>query len=377
MHADDRAARASPRAPATIVGAAFLLGAVPTLAGCAVGPDFATPETTGPGELARRRRRAHHDADRGRQPVVEGVQRSGARSTGRPRPPAEPAAAGRRPADRRGARAVRRRHRPAVSPDAGGVRQRRGGRAHRAGRPLHRAPLATCSPIRLGFDAAWELDFWGKYRRGVEAEGANLLASVADYQAALVSLTAEVARTYVAIRTAEVLIKQAQDNARVQEEALGIAKSRFQAGATSELDPTQATTLLESTRASVPRFEIQLAAGAKRPEHAARSAGGGGRAAADRAQGDSEAAREGGGRRAGRDAAAPSGHPQRRDVGRRAVRPHRRRQGGALSELLADRHDRPAGAEHGDGVPQPVLHQQRLLFRRPQHQLGRSSTTAA
>jgi NodT family efflux transporter outer membrane factor (OMF) lipoprotein len=112
---------------------------------------------------------------------------------------------------------------------------------------------------QVGFDAAWELDFWGKYRRGVEAEGATLLGSVAEYQAAFVSLTAEVARTYVALRTAEVLIKQAQDNARVQEEALGIAKARFQAGATSELDPTQATTLLESTRASVPRFEIQLA----------------------------------------------------------------------------------------------------------------------
>ena len=45
MHADDRAARASPRAPATVVGAAFLLGAVPMLAGCAVGPTFATPQT--------------------------------------------------------------------------------------------------------------------------------------------------------------------------------------------------------------------------------------------------------------------------------------------------------------------------------------------
>jgi NodT family efflux transporter outer membrane factor (OMF) lipoprotein len=111
---------------------------------------------------------------------------------------------------------------------------------------------------QVGFDAAWELDFWGKYRRGVESEAAALLASVADYDAALVSLTAEVARTYVAMRTAEVLIQLAEDNARVQEEALGIAKARFQAGATSELDPTQAATLLESTRASVPRLRIGL-----------------------------------------------------------------------------------------------------------------------
>ena len=57
--------------------------------------------------------------------------------------------------------------------------------------------------FQLGFDAAWELDIWGKYRRGVEAEKASVLASMADYYYALVSLTAEVARTYVVIRTFE------------------------------------------------------------------------------------------------------------------------------------------------------------------------------
>jgi NodT family efflux transporter outer membrane factor (OMF) lipoprotein len=109
---------------------------------------------------------------------------------------------------------------------------------------------------QLGFDAAWELDFWGKYRRGVEAEAANLLSTVADYYAALVSLTAETARTYATIRTFEVLIQQAQQNAQLQEEALHIAESRFRNGATSELDVAQATTLLESTRASIPQLQI-------------------------------------------------------------------------------------------------------------------------
>jgi NodT family efflux transporter outer membrane factor (OMF) lipoprotein len=111
---------------------------------------------------------------------------------------------------------------------------------------------------RLGFDAAWELDFWGKYRRAVESGAAGLLASVADYQSALVSLSAEVARTYVLIRTYEVLIEQAQENARIQEQGLQIAESRFRNGATSELDVAQATTLLESTRATIPRLELAL-----------------------------------------------------------------------------------------------------------------------
>jgi NodT family efflux transporter outer membrane factor (OMF) lipoprotein len=108
---------------------------------------------------------------------------------------------------------------------------------------------------QIGFDAAWELDFWGKYRRGVESEAAGLLASVADYYAALVSLTAEVARTYVLIRTDEVLLANTQTNAKLQEDAFTIAQARFKNGATSELDPTQASTLLESTRATIPTFE--------------------------------------------------------------------------------------------------------------------------
>jgi len=111
---------------------------------------------------------------------------------------------------------------------------------------------------QIGFDAVWELDFWGKYRRGVESETASLLATVGDYYYGIVSLTAEVARTYVVIRTFEVLIQLAEENVRVQEQGLQIAESRFRHGAISELDVTQATTLLESTRATLPRLQIGL-----------------------------------------------------------------------------------------------------------------------
>lgn len=109
---------------------------------------------------------------------------------------------------------------------------------------------------QVGFDAIWELDFWGKYRRGVRAANAAYLATVADYDDALVSLSAEVARTYVVIRTFEVLIDLAHQNVRVQEEGQQIAESRFRNGATSELDVVQATNLLESTRATIPVLEI-------------------------------------------------------------------------------------------------------------------------
>jgi NodT family efflux transporter outer membrane factor (OMF) lipoprotein len=112
--------------------------------------------------------------------------------------------------------------------------------------------------FQAGFDANWELDFWGRYRNIERAESARHVATVADYHTALVTLTAEVARTYALIRTFEVLILQAQQNVALQEEGYRIAESRFRHGATSELDVTQARTLLESTRATIPRLEVSL-----------------------------------------------------------------------------------------------------------------------
>lgn len=112
---------------------------------------------------------------------------------------------------------------------------------------------------QVGFDATWEADFWRKFGRGVKSQEAAYLGSVADYQDALVSLSAEVARTYATIRTYEVLIALGRRNVGVQEEGLRIAESRYRNGATSELDVAQATALLNSTRATIPQLEASLA----------------------------------------------------------------------------------------------------------------------
>jgi NodT family efflux transporter outer membrane factor (OMF) lipoprotein len=106
-----------------------------------------------------------------------------------------------------------------------------------------------------GFDAAWEMDIWGKYRRAVESGMANLQASIANYDDALVSLTAEVARTYVLLRTFEEQLEIARQNVNIQERSLKIAEVRFKAGAVTELDVAQARSLLRNTEATIPRFE--------------------------------------------------------------------------------------------------------------------------
>jgi NodT family efflux transporter outer membrane factor (OMF) lipoprotein len=113
----------------------------------------------------------------------------------------------------------------------------------------------------LGVQAAWELDFWGKFRRGVESADAAYLASIANYDQVLVSLIGDVAATYIGIRTTEQLISIARDNIRKQEDSLKIAKAKFQAGGTSELAVFQATQVLEATQAAIPQLEIQLQQG--------------------------------------------------------------------------------------------------------------------
>src|SRR5262249_23635031 len=112
--------------------------------------------------------------------------------------------------------------------------------------------------FQVGFDAVWELDFWKKYGNGVKAAQASYIGSAADYDDALVSLVAEIAREYAVIRTFEVLIEQTQANVVLQQEGQQLAQSRYKNGATSELDVTQATTLLESTRATIPQLQIGL-----------------------------------------------------------------------------------------------------------------------
>ncbi|MGA2517963.1 MAG: efflux transporter outer membrane subunit [Thermodesulfobacteriota bacterium] len=110
----------------------------------------------------------------------------------------------------------------------------------------------------LGFQAAWELDFWGKFRRAIESADASLLATVADYDNALVSLTADVASSYVLIKTLGKRINIARQNVETQEENLKIAEAKFHYGAASQLDVEQAKTVLNNTLASIPALETQL-----------------------------------------------------------------------------------------------------------------------
>ena len=110
----------------------------------------------------------------------------------------------------------------------------------------------------LGVGASWEIDFWGRFRRGIESADANLLATLASYDDTLILLTAQVVDTYTVIRTAEEQLRIARENLTLQQRSYEIVDVLFRNGESNELDVQQAETLLLSTEASIPGIEITI-----------------------------------------------------------------------------------------------------------------------
>ncbi len=113
----------------------------------------------------------------------------------------------------------------------------------------------------LGAQVGWELDFWGKFRRGVESASAAYLASIATYDDVLVTLLGDVTTTYIGIRTLQVQIDIARENVVRQKRALQVARDRFEGGASTLLDVYQAQNVLAQTEAAIPQLTAQLQQG--------------------------------------------------------------------------------------------------------------------
>jgi NodT family efflux transporter outer membrane factor (OMF) lipoprotein len=112
----------------------------------------------------------------------------------------------------------------------------------------------------FGFNLAWELDFWGRFRRAIIAAEATLDASVADYDAVLVTLLGDVATNYVRYRTDEERIRLLKNNISIQEDVLRFISTRLEAGAQgiTETDRRQASANLNQSRAALNVLEIDL-----------------------------------------------------------------------------------------------------------------------
>lgn len=114
------------------------------------------------------------------------------------------------------------------------------------------------SQWNVGFNLGWEIDFWGRFRRAVEADSAELDASVENYDDVLVTLLSDVASNYATMRTLEERLRYTLANVQLQKDTLRIVNARFQAGTTGEADVHQAASVLAQTEAQIPVIEIDL-----------------------------------------------------------------------------------------------------------------------
>jgi len=111
---------------------------------------------------------------------------------------------------------------------------------------------------QAGFNVGWELDFWGRFRRGIESADAVFLASITNQRDAQVLLIAQVADLYFGYRTTRARIQIARQNATIQQRSLEITERLFKSGQKSELDLQQAKTQYLTTLSTIPPLEISL-----------------------------------------------------------------------------------------------------------------------
>ena len=108
------------------------------------------------------------------------------------------------------------------------------------------------------FDASWEVDVFGKLRRGLESAEASLQASEEDLRDVLVSLYAETALNYVEMRSFQARLAITEASLTAQQDTYQLTDWRYQAGLTTQLDVDQAKLEMETTRATLPTLHSGL-----------------------------------------------------------------------------------------------------------------------
>jgi NodT family efflux transporter outer membrane factor (OMF) lipoprotein len=108
-----------------------------------------------------------------------------------------------------------------------------------------------------GFDASWELDLWGRVRRSIEAADARESAAGEDRRLALLSVEAELARDYIALRASQAQLDVLRDNLEIARNSVTLTRLRFNNGVTTQLDVANAEAQMSSIEASIPTTEAE------------------------------------------------------------------------------------------------------------------------
>ena len=110
-----------------------------------------------------------------------------------------------------------------------------------------------------GFDAAWEFDVWGKYRRQLEAVRDDAQAFAQLRNAAFITVIGDVARNYVNLRGLQLRLQIARNAVEAAKKTAELAQARFDRGLTNELDVTLAKRELSSLKAQAPLLIAAIA----------------------------------------------------------------------------------------------------------------------
>ncbi|MDI5935743.1 efflux transporter outer membrane subunit [Halomonas kalidii] len=240
----------------------LLIPVLLTLTACAVGPDYRTPESPAPGALVRADE-ALYSADpvkaefwrRFEDPLLTQLVEEALAANHDLR-------IGLARYDR--SRALLRESRRDLAPTVtaeGGVANQRLSADQMPG--VSRADRDSDS-FDAGVSAFWELDFFGRVRRSVEAQRADAEASAADLRALQVVVVAELVDTYFRLRGLQEQLRVAQANADNQRESLALVDARLEAGRGTEFDSVRARAQLESTLSRLPALEGEIAAATHR-----------------------------------------------------------------------------------------------------------------
>jgi multidrug efflux system outer membrane protein len=118
--------------------------------------------------------------------------------------------------------------------------------------------------FQIGFDANWELDFFGGVRNSVKAATAEVIAAEESRRDVMVTVIAEVARNYIALRGYQRQLEVARSNISTQRDTRDLTAVRAKAGLATELDVSRAEVQLAFTETVVPELEALIANSAHR-----------------------------------------------------------------------------------------------------------------
>jgi len=118
-------------------------------------------------------------------------------------------------------------------------------------------PGSEFNTFRIGFDASWEVDLFGKTRRSVEAARARTGAAIWNRRDAQVMAAAEVAESYVALRTLQMRIVTAEAEVALQQRFVRLADARVRGGLVTGESLAQQESQLKTAQAAIPPLKAQ------------------------------------------------------------------------------------------------------------------------